>query len=74
MIKIVAILCSLTSPADCHDYPVTSGSFGNISIPACMMGAPELHDMLVDIVKDHPNERVASWRCEMGERVKKQGI
>jgi hypothetical protein len=74
MIKVIATLCSLVSPQDCQDHVLVSASFAAISIPACMMGSPELKDMLVDLASDHPNQRIKTWRCEMGERVKKQGI
>ena len=64
MIKIVAVLCSLTSPADCHEQTVTTSDFADISMQSCMMGAPQLADW----TKQHPAERLARWRCEIGKR------
>jgi hypothetical protein len=65
MITIVAILCSLASPHDCHEETVASASFGEISMTSCLMGAPQLADWM----KDHPLERLAGWRCLFGKKV-----
>jgi hypothetical protein len=70
MIKVIAVLCSLASPQDCHDEVVTTSNFADISMTACLMGAPQLADWM----KEHPAERLAGWRCEFGERAKKAGI
>jgi hypothetical protein len=64
MIKIIAMLCSLASPADCHELTVTTSDFADISMQSCMMGAPQLADWM----KQHPAERLARWRCEFGKR------
>jgi hypothetical protein len=64
MIKIVAVLCSLTSPENCHEQTVTTSDFADISVQACLMGAPQLADWM----KQHPAERLAAWRCEIGKR------
>jgi len=64
VIKIVAVLCSLFSPADCHELIVTTSYFADISMQSCMMGAPQLADWM----KEHPAERLAGWRCEIGKR------
>jgi hypothetical protein len=44
MIKIIVVLCSLSSPADCHDQIVTTSDFAEISMQSCLMGAPQLAD------------------------------
>jgi hypothetical protein len=44
MIAIIAGLCSLSSPADCHDQLVTKSDFADISMQSCLMGAPQLAD------------------------------
>ena len=62
MIKIVAVLCSLSSPADCHEQTVIAANLGDVSITSCMMGAPQLAEWM----KDHPDERLAGWRCFIG--------
>jgi hypothetical protein len=64
MIKIVATLCSLAAPQDCHEQTVVTADFGTISMTSCMMGAPQLADWM----KDHPDERLARWRCFIGRR------
>jgi hypothetical protein len=64
VIKIIAVLCSLSEPANCHEQTVTTSDFADVSMQSCMMGAPQLADWM----KQHPAERLAAWRCEMGKR------
>jgi hypothetical protein len=64
VIKIVAVLCSLSTPADCHEQTVTTSDFADVSMQSCMMGAPQLAAWM----KEHPAERLAGWRCELGKR------
>jgi hypothetical protein len=64
VIKIVAVLCSLASAGDCHEQTVTTSDFAELSVQSCMMGAPQLADRM----KEHPAERLAGWRCEIGKR------
>jgi hypothetical protein len=64
VIKIVAVLCSLASPGDCHEQTVTTSDFAELSMQSCMMGAPQLAAWM----KEHPAERLAGWRCEIGKR------
>lgn len=64
MIKIIAVLCSLSSPANCHEETVTTSDFAGVSMQSCLMGAPQLADWM----KNHPAERLAAWRCMIGER------
>ena len=40
MIKIIAVLCSLSSPANCHEQTVTTSDFTDISMQSCLMGPP----------------------------------
>jgi hypothetical protein len=63
VIKIVAVLCSLSSPAECREQTVTTSDFADVSMQSCMMGAPQLADWM-----KHPAERLAGWRCEFGKR------
>ena len=62
MIKVVAVLCSLSSPVSCHDQTVTTSDFADVSMRSCLIGAPQLADWM----KQHPAERLASWRCASG--------
>ena len=64
MIKIVAVLCSLSAPTDCHDQIVTTSDFADVSMQSCLMGAPQLAEWM----KQHPAERLAAWRCVIGKQ------
>jgi len=64
VIKIIAVLCSLSSPTDCHEQVVTTSDFAEISMQSCMMGAPQLAQWM----GQHPTERLAKWRCVIGNR------
>jgi hypothetical protein len=63
MISIIAVLCSLSSPTDCHEQTVTTSDFENISLQSCLMGAPQLAEWM----KDHPGQRLARWKCVIGK-------
>ncbi|MBR0851912.1 hypothetical protein JQ543_29525 [Bradyrhizobium diazoefficiens] len=65
MIKIIAVLCSLASPTNCHEQLVTSSDFDEISVQSCLMGAPQLAEWM----NQHPAERLAAWRCVIGKQV-----
>jgi hypothetical protein len=67
MITIIAVLCSLSSPGNCHEQTVTTSDFAQVSMQSCLMGAPQLANWM----KEHPAERLAAWRCEFGERERK---
>ena len=64
MIKIIAVLCNLSSPAICHDQIVTTSDFADVSMQCCLMGAPQLAEWM----KQHPAERLAAWRCVIGRQ------
>ena len=64
MIKIIAVLCSLSSPANCYERFVTTSDFADVSVQSCLMGAPQLADWM----KQHPAERLAAWRCVIGKQ------
>jgi len=64
MIKIIALLCSLSSPEICHEQTVTTSDFANVSMQSCLIGAPQLAEWM----KQHPAERLAAWRCVVGEQ------
>jgi len=63
VIKIIAVLCSLAAPADCHEQTVTTSDFDEVSMHSCMMGMPQLAEWM----KQHPTERLAAWRCVIGK-------
>jgi hypothetical protein len=64
MIKIVAVLCSLSSPVNCHEQIVTTSEFADVSMQSCLVGAPQLAEWM----KQHPAERLAAWRCVIGKQ------
>jgi hypothetical protein len=64
VIKIIAVLCSLSSPTNCHEQIVTTSDFAEVSVQSCLMGAPQLADWM----KQHPAERLAAWRCVIGKQ------
>jgi hypothetical protein len=63
VIKIIAVLCSLSSPVDCYEQTVTTSDFADISMQSCLIGAPQLADWM----KQHPAKRLAAWRCVIGK-------
>ena len=63
MIKIIAVLCSLSSSANCHEQTVTTSDSADVSMQSCLMGAPQLAQWM----KQHPAERLAAWRCVVGK-------
>jgi hypothetical protein len=64
VITILAVLCSLAQPGNCHEQVVTTSDFANVSMQSCLMGAPQLADWM----KEHPDQRLAAWRCVVGKR------
>lgn len=63
-IRVIAVLCSLSAPDSCHEQTVTTSDFADISLQSCLMGAPQLAEWM----KQHPAERLAAWRCVIGQR------
>jgi hypothetical protein len=64
VIKIIAVLCSLSSPANCHEQTVTTSDLAEVSMQSCLIGAPQLAEWM----KQHPAERLAAWRCVIGKQ------
>ena len=64
MIKIIAVLCSVSSPESCREMIVTTSEFADITMQSCMVGAPQLAEWM----KQHPAERLAKWRCVIGKQ------
>jgi hypothetical protein len=62
VIKIIAVLCSLSTPTSCHEQIVTTSEFADVSMQSCIMGVPQLAEWM----KQHPAERLAAWRCAIG--------
>lgn len=64
MIKIIAVLCNVSSPTNCHEQTVTTADFANVSMQSCLMRAPQLAAWM----KEHPAKRLAAWRCVIGKQ------
>jgi hypothetical protein len=64
VIKIIAVLCSLSSPENCHEQTVTTSDFADVSMQSCLIGAPQLAEWM----KQHPAGRLAAWRCVIGKQ------
>ncbi|APO55760.1 putative cupin superfamily protein [Bradyrhizobium diazoefficiens] len=69
MIKIIAVLCSLSSPTDCREQIVTTSDFADVTMQSCLMGAPQLAEWMAQ----HPAERLAAWRCTIGRQEVRRG-
>ena len=67
MIKVIALLCSLSFPAICREQLVTTSDFAEVSMQSCLMGAPQLAEWM----KQHPAHRLAAWRCVIGKQDQK---
>ena len=63
MIKIIAVLCRLAAPENCHETLVTSSDFADVSLQSCLMGAPQLAKWM----EGRPGYRLAAWRCSIGD-------
>ena len=57
-VDLIVLACSLADPSVCKEYHLAFQSAG--SLRSCMMQA---QPYLAQWVGDHPNERVARWRC-----------
>jgi hypothetical protein len=64
VITVIAVLCSLVSPENCHEQIVTTSDLAEISIQSCLMAAPQVADWM----KQHPADRLAAWRCVIGRQ------
>ena len=42
MIKVSAVFCSFSSPANCHEQAVATSDFSDVSLQSCLMGASQL--------------------------------
>jgi hypothetical protein len=50
MIKVSAVLCSLSSPANCQEQALITSDFSDVSLQSCLMGASQLAKWM----KQHP--------------------
>jgi len=64
VIKIIAVLCSLSFPENCYEQTVTASDFAEVSMQSCLMGVPQLAEWM----RQHPAERLATWRCVIGKQ------
>lgn len=64
MIQVIAIICGLSNPSACMEKIVTTSDFGNVTMQSCQMGMPQLAEWM----RGFPTYRLASWKCQIGER------
>jgi len=53
LIKIIVVLCSLSSPANCHEQIVTPADFTDFSVECCLIGAPQVAEWMK---QQHPSD------------------
>lgn len=58
LVDLIVLACTLANPSVCREYHLLVQSSG--SLRACMMQA---QPYLAQWIGDHPNLRVARWRC-----------
>ena len=46
MIEIIAVICTLLSPANCHEQTVATSDFADVSMQSCLIGAPQLAEWM----------------------------
>ena len=67
-VDLIVLACSLADPGACKEYHLAFQSAG--SLRGCMMQA---QPYLARWIGDHPDERVARWRCawpdEEGDKI-----
>jgi hypothetical protein len=67
LVNLVVLLCSLVNPNACAEKRFALDTDG--SLKACMIQA---QPYLAHYIGDHPDQRVAGWRCVYPDQDKKQ--
>ena len=62
MVDLIVLVCSLANPNACSERHLLFESQG--SLRSCMMQA---EPYLAQWAGEHPNERIAKWRCAWPE-------
>jgi hypothetical protein len=71
MIKIIATLCSLASPNNCHEVTITSSDWQEgLTMSSCH----DVPKIVQWVQQNHPADRLAGWKCQIGEMPKGQEI
>lgn len=64
-VKIIALLCRLTNPHDCHEETIKSVLVGpTVSMISCAVGQPALAEFMAE----RPAYRLELWRCEAADK------
>jgi len=63
LIDLILLACNLSNPTACHEYHILMQSAQ--SLQACTIRA---QPFLAQWSDDHPNLRIARWRCASPER------
>lgn len=67
MVKLIAVLCSLANPANCHEETVVKAGFDALPMTTCMMGDQALAAYIADWLQDRPQYKLDKLKCEIGE-------
>lgn len=67
-VKIIATICSLAAPDNCHDQIVTTSAYADVSQKSCQVGMPQLAAFMAE----HPQYFLGGWRCEPLDAPKKE--
>lgn len=70
MILVIATLCALASPSDCHDQIVASSVSDDLTMTGCVVGIPQLAAFMAL----YPDYRLASWRCEFKAKLNRRPV
>lgn len=65
MIKLLAVLCRLAAPHDCHDQEVTT----SITMGECLIAVKSLPEWS----NQFPAYYVGGWRCQIGIKATERG-
>ncbi len=63
-VKVIAVLCALANPTNCHEETVTTSEMSGVSGMGCQMGMVALSEFM----RERPQYRLAKWKCQMGDR------
>lgn len=62
MMKVIAIICSLTTNV-CREETVTNSDLSDITMNKCEIGMPALADWM----SRYPTYRLQSWKCVVSD-------
>ena len=69
VIKILALICSLSAPDQCIWKTVSSSDFADLTMSGCMVGMPQIAEWM----RGFPDYRLKRWVCQLGNRPERKG-